>query len=97
MQRFSPTATFDTPFPAAPAVERRPIAPFQRPQRAFGQHLSRADPSATQAHFLFRAVGAREKESSLKNGAAFSTHCVFAAASASFSRVRAILRMFDKS
>ena len=41
---FRTSATFDTPFPAAPAVECCPIAPFRRPQRAFWQHPSRADP-----------------------------------------------------
>ena len=41
---FCTTATFDTPFVAALAVECCPIAPFRRPHRAFWQHLSHADP-----------------------------------------------------
>ena len=42
--RFRAAFTFGTPFAAAPAFECCPIVPFRRPQRAFWQHPSRADP-----------------------------------------------------
>ena len=51
MQRLCTTATFDTPFAAALAVECCPIAPFRRPHRAFWQHLSLI------GNHTFRATG----------------------------------------
>ena len=41
---FRTTATFGTPFAAAPVFGGCPIMAFRRRQRALEQHLSRADP-----------------------------------------------------